>query len=184
MWEFIQEETVWSFTTCGACQEACPVYIRHIDFILDLRRALVMSMKLDEKKNSLLLSLSSQENAIGLPNQDRNSWLHEMGIKKASEVNNAENLIWVGCMGSFDPEAKDIVKNFVEILKKAGLQDDYAYLGEEEKCCGDPARRLGEESKFQDLALTKLELFKKYGVKNIITIGPQGHNTFTTTYPK
>ena len=184
VWEFIQEETVWSCTTCGACQEACPVYIRHIDFILDLRRALVMSMKLDEKKNSLLLSLSSQENALGLPNQDRNSWLHEMGIKKASEVNNAENLIWVGCMGSFDPEAKDIVKNFVEILKKAGLQDDYVYLGEEETCCGDPARRLGEESKFQDLALKNIELFKKYGVKNIITICPHGYNTFKNEYPK
>ncbi|MGC8664646.1 MAG: (Fe-S)-binding protein [Nitrososphaeria archaeon] len=184
IWDFIQEDTIWSCTTCGACVEACPVYIRHTDYIVDSRRALVMNMKLDEKKNTLLLSLSSQENALGLPNQERNSWLSEEGIKKASEVNSVENLLWVGCMGSFDPEARDIVKNFVEVLKKAGIQGDYAYLGEEETCCGDPARRLGEESKFQDLALKNIEIFKKYNVKNIITICPHGYNTFKNEYPK
>ncbi len=184
IWDFIQEDTIWSCTTCGACVHACPVYIRHTDYIIDLRRALVMNMKLDEKKNTLLLALSSQENALGFPNQDRNSWLSEEGIKKASESNGVDNLLWVGCMGSFDPEAKDIVKNFVELIKKAGLQNEYAYLGEEETCCGDPARRLGEESKFQDLALKNIELFKKYNVKNIVTICPHGYNAFKNEYPK
>jgi len=184
IWDFIKEDTIWSCTTCGACIEACPVYIRHTDYIVDSRRALVMDMKLDEKKNALLLSLSSQENAIGVPNQERNSWLSGEGIKKASETKDVKNLLWVGCMGSFDPEARDIVKNFIEIIKKAGLQEDYAYLGEEETCCGDPARRIGEESKFQDLAIKNIELFKKYNVKNIVTICPHGYNTFKNEYPK
>jgi Fe-S oxidoreductase len=184
IWDFVREDTIWSCTTCGACIEACPVYIRHTDYIVDSRRALVMDMKLDEKKNALLLSLSSQENAIGVPNQDRNSWLSGEGIKKASETNGVKNLLWVGCMGSFDPEARDIVKNFIEIIKKAGLQEDYAYLGEEETCCGDPARRIGEESKFQDLAIKNIELFKKYNIKNIVTICPHGYNTFKNEYAK
>ncbi|MGC8569090.1 MAG: (Fe-S)-binding protein [Nitrososphaeria archaeon] len=184
IWDFISEDTIWSCTTCGACVKACPVYIRHTDYIVDARRALVMNMKLDERKNALLLSMSSYDNSFGVSNDNRNSWLSQAGLKKASETGIVENLLWVGCMGSFDPEARDIVKNFVEILRKAGVIDSYAYLGEEETCCGDPARRLGEESKFQDLAIKNIEIFKKYGVKTIVTICPHGYNTFKNEYSK
>ncbi len=180
----INEDELWACTTCGACTYNCPVGVRHIDIIIDLRRKLVELGKLDQKKSNLLLNLSQYNNSMGMPNYGRHDWLKELGVKTVQENPDFEYLLWVGCMGSFDNRAREIVKALVEILREAGLLDKVAILGDEETCCGDPARRLGEEGRFQELALNNIELFKKYNVKAIITICPHGYNTFKNEYPK
>src|SRR5579875_289502 len=106
---------------------------------------------------------------------------------KASTYHNRhefEYLFWVGCMGSFDSRIRKYIADFAELAKKAGIIDKIAILGEEEACCGDPARRLGEEGKFQELALSNIEKFKKYGVKKILVICPHGLNTFKNEYSR
>ncbi|WP_243669089.1 (Fe-S)-binding protein [Vulcanisaeta sp. JCM 16161] len=180
----INEDELWACTTCGACTYSCPVGVRHIDIIMDLRRKLVELGKLDQKKSNLLLNLSQYNNSMGMPNYGRHDWLKELGVKTVQENPSFEYLLWVGCMGSFDNRAREIITSLIEILKVAGLLDKIAILGDEETCCGDPARRLGEEGRFQELALNNIELFKKYGVKNIITICPHGYNVFKNDYPK
>jgi Fe-S oxidoreductase len=180
----IGEDELWACTTCGACTYNCPVGVRHIDIIMDLRRKLVELGKLDQKKSNLLLNISQYNNSMGMPNYGRHDWLKELGVKAVQENSDFEYLLWIGCMGSFDNRAREIVKALVEILREAGLLDKVAILGDEETCCGDPARRLGEESRFQELALNNIELFKKYDVKAIITICPHGYNVFKNDYVK
>ncbi|WP_054842089.1 (Fe-S)-binding protein [Vulcanisaeta distributa] len=180
----INEDELWACTTCGACTYSCPVGVRHIDIIMDLRRKLVELGKLDQKKSNLLLNLSQYNNSMGMPNYGRHDWLKELGVKTVQENPDFEYLLWVGCMGSFDNRAREIITSLIDILKSAGLLDKVAILGDEETCCGDPARRLGEEGRFQELALNNIELFKKYNVRNIITICPHGYNTFKNDYPK
>jgi Fe-S oxidoreductase len=93
----------------------------------------------------------------------------------------AEYLFWVGCMGSFDDEGKKIAIATAALLKAAGT--DFAVLGTEEKCCGDSARRLGNEYLFQTLALENLETFRKYRIRKIVTVCPHGFNTLKNEYP-
>ena len=178
----VLEDEVWSCTTCGACMASCPVYIRHVDYIVDLRRNLVFESKIDQKKSDLLMSLSQYGNTQMQSNYGRHDWLRELGVKTVGENPNFEYLLWVGCMGSFDNRARGIIKAFVAILKEAGLLDKIAVLGDEETCCGDPARRLGEESRFQEIVLNNKNIFTKYNVKKIITICPHGYNTFKNEY--
>lgn len=178
----VLEDEVWSCTTCGACMMSCPVYIRHVDYIVDLRRSLVFESKIDQKKSDLLMSLSQYGNTLMQSNYGRHDWLKELGVKTAGENPGFEYLLWVGCMGSFDNRARDIIKAFVTILKEAGLLDKIAILGDEETCCGDPARRLGEESRFQEIVLNNKNIFSKYNIKKIITICPHGYNTFKNEY--
>jgi Fe-S oxidoreductase len=144
---------------------SCPVYIRHVDYIIDIRRSLVFESKLDQKKSDLLMSLSQYGNTQMQSNYGRHDWLRELGVKTVSENPNFEYLLWVGCMGSFDNRARQIIKAFVGVLREAGLLDKIAVLGDEETCCGDPARRLGEESRFQEIVLNNKNLFNKYNVK-------------------
>ncbi len=180
----LSEEELWSCTTCGACMDACPVKVRHVDLIVDLRRKLVEMGKLDEKKSSLILSVSRYKNALNMPPYNRHKWLRELGVKTVNENPKFEYLLWVGCMASYDDRAKNIVKSLIEILKQMNMLDKIAILDEEETCCGDPVRRLGEESLFQDLALNNIKIFNKYNVKKILTICAHGYNIFKNEYPR
>ncbi len=180
----VGEEELWSCTTCAACVYSCPVDVKHLPIIIDMRRKLVEQGRLDKKKSSLLLSLGEYGNTFSSSNQGRNAWLKDLGMKYANESHEFEYLFWVGCMGSFDSRIRKYIADFAELAKKAGIIDKIAILGEEEACCGDPARRLGEEGKFQELALSNIEKFKKYGVKKILVICPHGLNTFKNEYSR
>lgn len=100
----------------------------------------------------------------------------------ASQDKKPEYLFWVGCSGSFDPRAIKITKAFVKILNKANIS--FAILGNEESCCGDPARRAGNEFVFQMLALQNIELLNGYGITKIVTADPHAFNTLKNEYPK
>ncbi|MFA5300380.1 MAG: (Fe-S)-binding protein, partial [Lutibacter sp.] len=93
-----------------------------------------------------------------------------------------EVLFWVGCAGSFDDRAKKITKAFVKILNKANIE--FAVLGTEESCCGDPAKRAGNEFLFQMQAMTNIEVLNAYQVKKIVTACPHGFNTLKNEYPE
>lgn len=92
-----------------------------------------------------------------------------------------EILFWVGCAGSFDDRAKKITKAFVKILNKAGI--DFAVLGTEESCTGDPAKRAGNEFLFQMQAVTNIEVLNGYKVEKIVTACPHCFNTLKNEYP-
>ncbi|MEO9953972.1 (Fe-S)-binding protein [Nonlabens sp.] len=93
-----------------------------------------------------------------------------------------EVLFWVGCSGSFDDRAKKITKAFVKLLNKAGVE--FAVLGAEESCSGDPAKRAGNEFLFQMQAMMNIEVLNGYGIKKIVTACPHCFNTLKNEYPE
>ena len=98
-----------------------------------------------------------------------------------AEGKKPEVLFWVGCAGSFDARAQKVTKAFVKILQSAGI--DFAILGNEENCTGDPARRAGNEFVFQMMALQNIEVLNMYEVKDIVTACPHCFNTIKNEYP-
>jgi len=160
------------------------VKVNHLDVIYGVRRALVAQSKVGKKVADVLMSLSQYNNTMSMPNAGRHDWLRELGVTHIAENPEAEYLLWVGCMGSFDSRSREIIKAFVSILQRAGMLNKVAILGDEETCCGDPARRLGEESRFQEIALNNKQIFEKYNIRKIIMICPHGYNVFKNEYPE
>jgi len=176
------EDEMWTCTTCGACMSVCPVEIEHIPKIIGVRQGQVlMESKFPQELNTFFRNMETNSNPWGIGFADRANWTEGLDVKLASDHPQAEYLFWVGCAGSFDEEGKKISRAMVSILNSAGI--DFAILGAEEKCCGDSAKRLGNEYLFQILAGENIELLKKYKVKKIITICPHGYNTFKHEYP-
>jgi Fe-S oxidoreductase len=179
--ETIQEEELWSCTTCNACVQSCPVGVRHLDIIQDLRRTLVSAGKLDKKKSALLENLVQHQNPYGFSSGTRADWARDQGIPTLEENPSAEYLYFVGCVSSFDQRSQNVAKSLSKILKTAGIS--FAILGKEEICNGDPARRLGEEGRYQELAAQNIEKMNSYKVKRIVTSCPHCFNTIKNEYP-
>lgn len=177
----VKEDELWSCTSCSACVNVCPVGVRHLDIILELRRNLVSENKLDKDKSSLLQNLAQNQNPYGFNSNLRGDWAKNLGIQTFAENRDAEYLYWVGCVSSFDQRAQNVAKSLAEVLKHAGVS--FAILGAEEFCNGDPARRLGEEGRFQELAYQNIEKINSYNVRKIITACPHCFNTFKNEYP-
>ncbi len=177
----VNENELWSCTSCGACVASCPVSVKHLDIIYDLRRSLVNNGKLDKDKSSLLQNLMQNQNPYGSNSSSRADWARDQGIDTFSANPKAEYLYWVGCVSSFDQRAQKIAKSLAKILKNADVS--FAILGSEELCNGDPARRLGEEGRYQELAYQNIEKMNSYGIKKIITACPHCFNTIKNEYP-
>jgi Fe-S oxidoreductase len=116
---------------------------------------------------------------------DRANWAEGLEVPMASDKPTAEVLFWVGCAASYDDRAKNVARSTARLLKLAGV--DFAILGQEETCTGDPARRAGNEYLFSMLAETNVETLNGYqkqgGVKQIITTCPHCFNTLLNEYP-
>ncbi|MDG6901857.1 MAG: (Fe-S)-binding protein [Nitrososphaerota archaeon] len=179
--ESVSEDELWSCTSCGACVASCPVSVEHLDIVYDLRRTLVAQGKLDKKKSAMLENLAQSQNPYGFKNSTRGDWASGLGVETFASKPQAEYLYWVGCLSSFDQRAQRIAKALCKILSSAGVS--FAILGGEEACIGDPARRLGEEGRFQELALQNIEKLNSYGVKKIIATCPHCFNALKNEYP-
>jgi Fe-S oxidoreductase len=177
------EGEIWTCTTCGACQKECPVEIEHVRKIVGARRSQVlMQSKFPPELNAFFRNLETNANPWGIGFSKRAEWGEALEIQHIQDVPDADALFWVGCMGAHDDGGKAIAAAFVRILRRAGVR--FGTLGTEEKCCGDSARRLGNEYLFQSLAQENISLFKTYGVRKIVTTCPHGYNTLKHEYPK
>ncbi len=170
----LAEDAVWSCVSCGACSTACPNYISPFTFLMERRRSLVAEGRIDKKMGELLNGLRRYHNSLSVPQRGRLSWIES--------DDDPDYYLWVGCQYSFDPVGKRVVSKLVDLLRKAGIR--IAIFGEMETCCGEPARRLGEEGMFQEFALTNAELFKELGVKRLLVLCPHGLTVFRHEYPK
>ncbi|MCY0851410.1 MAG: (Fe-S)-binding protein [Thermoplasma acidophilum] len=174
----LTENAAWSCTTCMACVEECPVLIRPYNFVTETRRNLVMENRVSKETTAYLTNLYNTGNPLGSSPMDRDDLLQY--AEKYSE--DKEVLYWVGCMGAYDPKAKETAIAVMDLMKKAGVK--FGILGSEERCTGETARRIGEEGLFQTLATGNIETFNKYGVKKIVTSCPHCYNTFKNEYPE
>ncbi|MCA9231078.1 MAG: (Fe-S)-binding protein [Planctomycetales bacterium] len=181
--EFVSTDELWSCTTCGACMQQCPVSIEHIPAIVDLRRSLVMmESRFPEEAQLTLTNLENAGNPWGLDNESRADWGKDLKLPTIAEEPNPEVLFWVGCAGSFDVGAKPTSRALVKILNAAGVR--FAILGSEERCCGDPARRIGHEYLYNILAEMAIETLNGYGVKKIVATCPHCLHTLLNEYPQ
>ena len=131
--ETIEDETIWSCTTCGACESACPVMIEYVDKIVGLRQGLVLTEDRYPKEFiSAFKSLETQSNPWGFPNDSRSNWAKDLGVPIWDKTQPTEYLYFVGCNGSFDTRGKKITEAVVQTLRDAGV--DFSILGNDEGC--------------------------------------------------
>lgn len=179
--EYLTEDEIWACTTCRACMEVCPMYVEQIDKVVDLRRNLVlMESSFPAEVQTVFKNMENNSNPWGIGWADRANWCKDLGVKTLAEDNDVEILLWVGCSGSFDDRYKKVAASFVKILQHAGVK--FGILGTEEKCCGDSARKLGNEYLFQMMAMENIETMNGYGVKKIVVMCPHGYNTIKKDY--
>ncbi len=178
----ISETTIWSCTNCYACVEECPAHINHVDLIDDFRRYLIGNGKIDEQKITILSNLDRNGNPYGIPSYQRAEWVKSLDAPVVDENPEFEYLYWIGCAGSIDTRAQEITRSMIKILNNAGI--NYAILGEHEKCSGEIVKRLGEEGRFQQIAIENMEIFEMYGVEKIITHCPHCFTAFKYEYPE
>ncbi|MEE2757183.1 MAG: heterodisulfide reductase-related iron-sulfur binding cluster [Myxococcota bacterium] len=178
----IDPDVLWSCTTCRACMEVCPVGNEHIPDIIDMRRYLTMSLgEVGHGSQKALKAMESRANPWGMPTRERAEWAKDVPEAKLWDPEQpSEYLYWVGCAGAYDDRAKKVTKSVTRLMAKAGV--DFAILGNEEKCTGDSARRLGDEYLFQNMAMENVENLNANGVKKIVTHCPHCLNTLKNEY--
>jgi len=179
--EVISEEEVWDCTTCAACMEVCPMLNEHIAKIMGMRQfSVLMESKFPEEFQALYRGLENQGNPWGINADTRSEWAKDLQIPLISEKGETDILLWVGCAGSFDQHSQKIARSLVKLLQKAGA--DFAFLGNEEKCCGDPARRSGMEYLYQIQARANIEILNRYKFRRIVTVCPHGYHMLKNEY--
>ncbi len=181
--EVVLEDELWSCTTCRACQEICPVFVEHIDKIVDMRRNLVLEQaKIPETGEAILKCIEARGHTCRGTTLTRTDWIGGLDIPVLSEDSNVDLLYYVGCAAALEDRSTKIAISVGRILKAAGIR--FAILGSEETCCGEPARRLGNEYLFQMQATKNIEIFRKYNVAKIVTSCPHCFNTIKNEYPQ
>ncbi len=183
--EVVTEEEIWACTTCGACQEVCPVGIEHVRKIIELRRNLVLTQeKMPETAQIMLRNMQSRGHPwAGIQSlRLRGDWTSGLDLKVLAEGDRAKTLFWVGCTGALVERNVAATLSMTRVLRAAGV--DFAILGEAEACCGDPARRAGYEFQFQIMAEENIETLQSHGIREIITSCPHCHNTIKNEYPR
>jgi Fe-S oxidoreductase len=180
--EINDEEAIWACTTCGWCVDCCPVMIDHIPNIIDQRRHLVMmEAKVPTVLQGALKGLENNSNPWNVSAAGREDWIGDLEVPLMREKGQADYLLFVGCAGSFDSRNSDVMRALCTLLNTAGV--DYAVLGTEELCCGDPARRVGHEYLFQMQAPANITNFQKYKVGKVLTACPHCFNMIANEYP-
>ena len=178
---WIADDVLWSCTTCGACNDACPVGIDVFHKIVDVRRGRVESGQIPKAAETLFESSAERFNPFGKPQSHRLEWAAGIDLPVAREEEAIELLYWVGCAGAFDPDGQSVARSMIKILQQ--LEIPFRVLGKSECCTGDPARRMGEEGLFRQLAAMNIETFRRHSVKRILTACPHCLNTFKNEYP-
>jgi Fe-S oxidoreductase len=181
----ISEMELWSCTTCGACMEECPVLIDHVPTFTDMRRFLVLSEgKPPVQAGEILEKTLNTGNPWGFSQEDRTKWAIDAGIDLPimSRKQEVDVLFWIGCAGAYDPRNQQIARSMIKIFESAGI--NYAVLGNEEKCTGDSARRMGEEYLFETMAIQNIEILNKYSFNRIVTACPHCFHTIKNEYPE
>lgn len=176
----VSEESIWSCTTCGACMEACPVFIEHMPKIIQLRRYLVETeAKFPEELLNLFENMEGRSNPWGIAPSERTKWCSQLDVKPF-DSDTTEYLFYVGCAGSFDSRNKHVSVAMTQLLDKAGVS--WGTLGKDEKCCGDSVRRLGNEYVFDRMARENVAMFIERGVKKVVTQCPHCFTTLKNDY--
>jgi len=187
----IDQDALWSCTTCGACVEQCPVDIEHVDHFIDMRRYQVLiASAFPSELGGLFKNLENNQNPWGMSARARMDWAKDLPfeVKQVGQdvesLDEVDYLFWVGCAGAYEDRAKKTTRAVAELLNAAGVT--FAVLGNGETCTGDPARRAGNEFIYQGLAQQNVETLNAAGARvsfaEIVT--DKGHDAFLLEEPE
>jgi heterodisulfide reductase subunit C len=166
--KYNSQEAAFECTTCGACEFQCPVGIEHLPILIGLRRGAVNTGEwADDHGAKLFLALERGSNALGMSATDRDKFIQKQELPYFD--GSQEYCLWLGCMGGYDPKGREIIADFVRVMKYLGTS--YGVL-RKEKCTGDPVRRLGNDLVYQQLAESNLEAMAQAKVKKVVSICP------------
>lgn len=164
----ITETAIFQCTTCGACEEQCPVGIQHLPVIIGLRRGHVNTGKWeDEYGTKLFLNLERNGNPMGFAASERQKFIEKNGLPLYD--GSQQYCLWLGCMGSYDPQGRETVLALARVLEH--LKISFGVL-RRERCTGDSARRLGNDLLFQQLVESNVETMQQAGVRKLLSICP------------
>ncbi|MEL1133767.1 heterodisulfide reductase-related iron-sulfur binding cluster [Desulfitobacterium sp. THU1] len=181
--DVIAEQDIWDCTTCRSCEQQCPVFVEHVDKTVEMRRNLVlMESRFPSEAQLAFRNMENNGNPWGIGWNKREEFLKGLEVPTLVENPEAEILYWPGCSGAFDARNQKVSAALVKLLRAAKV--NFAILGNEEKCCGDSARKLGNEFLYQTLAAENIEVMKGYGVKKVITQCPHCFQTLSHDYPQ
>jgi Fe-S oxidoreductase len=172
------QEAIFQCTTCGSCEYQCPVGIEHLPIIIGMRRGAVNTGTWeDDYGTKLFLALERNGNALGMSASERDKFIakHELPLFDGSQ----EYCLWLGCMGAYDPQGREIVASFARVMRFLGVS--FGVL-RKEKCAGDGVRRLGNDLLFQQLAEENLQGLEKAGVRRIVSVCPHCVRTISTDW--
>jgi Fe-S oxidoreductase len=178
----VTEDVLWACTTCYACQEVCPANIEHVGKILEMRRhlALMEGSFPGEEVKTAVDNIEVNGNPFGVAFGERGDWTKGVPVTILPQDGSIDILYFVGCYSSFDRRTQEIARSFVQICAAAGIK--VGILGKQEKCCGDPVRKLGNEYLYQTLARENIRLLQSKGIRKIVTTCPHCFNTLTKDY--
>ena len=182
----IEDDVLWSCVTCGACVEACPVDIEHVDTIVEMRRyEVLMESRFPSEAGLMLRNIENQGDPWGLGAAKRTDWTEgldfEVPVVDGSIPDDIEYLYWVGCAGALDERARKATQATARLLHRAGVR--FAILGPRESCTGDPARRLGNEYLYQEMGRQNIATLQEVGAKKVVASCPHCFNSLSREYP-
>jgi len=180
--DVISEETLWSCTTCYACDQECPLFIEHVTPIVDMRRHLVIEGRVDAELQDALANLGRYGNSFGKSPRMRAKWSKSIKPKlKDARKEEVEYLWFVGDYASYSPTLTDITLMTAEVFQKADL--DFGLMYEGEQNSGNDVRRVGEEGLFEMLVEKNMASLSKSSYRAIVTTDPHTYNTLKHEYP-
>ena len=184
----VSTEEIWDCTTCGACMQQCPVYIEHVPLIVGMRRNLVLEQsEFPGELVNVFNNLERVSSPYQMPPSQRAQWTRRLDqpVPEMSDLDSGDEvevLFFVGCLGSFDSRNQRTTVALARILQAAGI--NFAILGKEETCTGDPARRVGNEYLAQMMAQQTVETLNAYSFKKIVTACPHCFNAIKNEFPQ
>jgi Fe-S oxidoreductase len=176
-----ESDALWRCVTCNKCVQRCPRGVPIIELMRALRRA-VIGLGIAEAPAALagaLRNLSATGNPMGEPAENRNAWVEDLGVKPFGM--STEYLFFPCCVSAFDPAMKNVARSMARIFAAAGV--DFGVLNGI-VCCGESARKAGDEALFQQLAGSNAQLFRENQVKKIIVNSPHCYHTLKHEYPE
>jgi len=177
--EGFESEDIWKCTTCATCVSRCPREVEIIDIIRSVRGQLAEMNLIPPPLRTALSSITANGNPWLGDRKDRTGWIKDVDVKHISEAGTS-TLYFTCCTPAYDPKTRSVARAMVRVLQSAGI--NFGILGSEASCCGDAVHRFGNPTEYEALAKSNAALFRKYGVREIITTSPHCYNIFTKYY--